>query len=301
MCPPNTVRTVMRGCREYGSQERERSVALKLFIIVVVHIAVLTGATVGYGMQIQSAADPHLALDPLQTYVEPGELCTLRVCVDDAVDSLSCFEVYLSFDSLLVSCVSAEEGQLYKDATDPTFFDWELVTPDTVTAVDCVLGYRTFVLAPGELVTLVFSALNHGICEVRITKVRLWDIDRIELAPTIGQSAEIIIGSSSGERPTIPGAMQLYNYPNPFNPTTQLVLFVESPLGLFDEQEITVSIYEPSGRKVRSLYHGKLPVGRNNVPWDGRNDAGTIVAAGIYFAIATTEWDMAKRKLVIIR
>jgi hypothetical protein len=292
----------MRRCRnKHGCGEKENSPVLECLVIATGLIALLLGAGNGYGGELRPAAEPHVTLAPLQTYVEPGELCTLQVWVDDAVDSISCYEIFVSFDTMLVSCTDAEEGQLYKDATDPTFFDWDLVSSDTVTAVDCVLGYRTFVLAPGELLTLVFSALSCGICDVVITKVRLWDIDRLELAPTIGQAGVIVIGNASGEEPVMPGSLGLFNYPNPFNPVTNLVLDIDSPEGSPEVREVSISIYEPTGIKVRSLYRGRLPGGRNELLWDGRNDLGTIVAAGVYFAIAKVEGNISKRKLVMLR
>jgi len=44
-----------------------------------------------------------------------------------------------------------------------------------------------------------------------------------------------------------------------------------------------------------------MPAGRNELFWDGRNDHGNVVSAGVYFAVAETEWNTFIRKLVLIR
>ena len=80
------------------------------------------------------------------------------------------------------------EGKLFKQAGYPTFFMWKKVPPDTVNAVDCLLGYQSYFLPPGELARFVFKAKTPGICPVSFTAIRLWDIDRVELSPLAGSA-----------------------------------------------------------------------------------------------------------------
>lgn len=68
------------------------------------------------------------------------------------------------------------------------------------------------------------------------------------------------------------------NYPNPFNPTTQLRFSINS-FG-----KITVKIYDIQGRLVRKLYKKQHHPGYYTINWDGRNDFGSQVTSGIYFA-----------------
>ncbi|HVO76736.1 MAG TPA: hypothetical protein VMT60_02005, partial [Candidatus Bathyarchaeia archaeon] len=98
-----------------------------------------------------AAGNPTVSFVPVGTCVKPGAVCTLQVVVDAAVDSLSCMELYIRYDTASAECTTALEGACYKGSGYPTFFRWEKVSPDTVSAVDCVLGYRSFFRAPGEI------------------------------------------------------------------------------------------------------------------------------------------------------
>jgi hypothetical protein len=95
---------------------------------------------------------------------------------------------------------------------------------------------------------------------------------------------------------TLPGHTLLrQNRPNPFNPTT-LILFEIPRSGLVD-----LSVYDVTGRRVRTLVSGFLPAGPHNVEWDGRNDRGRPSASGIYFYRLAAGEDEAVRKMILLR
>jgi hypothetical protein len=79
-------------------------------------------------------------------------------------------------------------------------------------------------------------------------------------------------------------------YPNPFGHATKLVVEAPSPLTL------DVVIYDLSGRRVRTLFAGQIPAGRKALEWDGLNDVGQKLAAGVYFVRASAM--MAGRNIV---
>jgi hypothetical protein len=248
-----------------------------------------------------TSSSPLVSFEPLRALAAPGEICTLQVVVQDPVDSLSCMDIAVTFDTALVECTTALEGTLYQGVPYPTFFQWKHVSPDTVDAVDCVLGYRSYILAPGELASFVFKAKKVGVCHVCFSQVRLWDIDRFELSPVKGRCAQLDINAPTGSDPGTPRRSYLDNYPNPFNPSTRLVLFLAPPSNGVAASAATVTIYAPDGNRIRSLYDGTMPAGRNELFWDGRNDRGNAVSAGVYFAVAETEWDTFIRKLILVR
>jgi hypothetical protein len=59
-----------------------------------------------------------------------------------------------------------------------------------------------------------------------------------------------------------------------------------------------LSIYDVQGRQVRSLVQGTAPAGHHTIDWDGRDDAGTPVASGIYFARLRSGTGETRVKLV---
>jgi hypothetical protein len=67
------------------------------------------------------------------------------------------------------------------------------------------------------------------------------------------------------------------NYPNPFNPNT-LIKFAIPEAG-----KVTLRIFNEMGQLVRTLVDSEMPSGRHTLWWDGQNQTGHAVAAGVYF------------------
>lgn len=90
----------------------------------------------------------------------------------------------------------------------------------------------------------------------------------------------------------------LQNYPNPFNPETWI------PFQLSKGTDVSVRIFEASGRLVRNLSLGHREAGYyvdkdRAVYWDGKNDAGEYVASGIYFyTIQAGEFSSARKMII---
>lgn len=87
----------------------------------------------------------------------------------------------------------------------------------------------------------------------------------------------------------------LPNYPNPFNPTTNFRFRIAN-YGL-----VKLGIYDLLGRKVATVLNRKLTPGNYTVQWDGRNDAGQVVASGIYLYRLETEKFVRTRKLILLK
>ena len=90
----------------------------------------------------------------------------------------------------------------------------------------------------------------------------------------------------------------LQNYPNPFNPETWI------PYQLSEDSPVSVSIYDTTGKLVRTLSLGHQSAGFYNSQgraayWDGRNAVGEPVASGVYFYTLTAGDFAATRKLLI--
>ena len=67
------------------------------------------------------------------------------------------------------------------------------------------------------------------------------------------------------------------NYPNPFNPATTIPLAVPAGAG-----EVDLTIYNVLGQPVRRVWNGPLAAGEHRLGWDGRDEQGQSVAAGVY-------------------
>jgi hypothetical protein len=86
-----------------------------------------------------------------------------------------------------------------------------------------------------------------------------------------------------------------HNYPNPFNPTTHLRFDLEK------QARVTLRIFDPRGRLVRTLMDGPVPAGTHTAQWDGADDAGNPVPSGVYVGRLTTARSTQIRKMILLR
>jgi hypothetical protein len=98
------------------------------------------------------------------------------------------------------------------------------------------------------------------------------------------------------ETPKAPeGPYLAQNFPNPFNPTTRI------SFGLAAPANVSLRIYDASGRLVRVLLEGARPAGNYSELWDGRDSGGRAVASGIYFYRLTAGAFTETRKMALLR
>ncbi len=81
----------------------------------------------------------------------------------------------------------------------------------------------------------------------------------------------------SDENPSPPAEFVLHqNYPNPFNPSTMI------SFSLPEAGKVAVNIYNATGQLVRNLVDREMAAGRQTLRWNGRDQSGKAVAAGVY-------------------
>lgn len=93
----------------------------------------------------------------------------------------------------------------------------------------------------------------------------------------------------------LPETLQLQdNYPNPFNPETTIRF--DLPANSDGAYEVQLTIFDITGRKVKSLVSGKYAPGSYALHWDATNDRGDKVPSGIYiYSMRTAGQYFAKR------
>lgn len=125
-----------------------------------------------------------------------------------------------------------------------------------------------------------------------------------------GSSAEIIIGDLLLPGQTVAYAVEnlqplpetfrlLQSYPNPFSEETTITY--EFPESRMTGSRVNLSLYDVMGRRVRILVDDMRYPGKFTTTWDGTNDAGARVAAGVYFCVMETERTNDLVKLVLVR
>ena len=94
----------------------------------------------------------------------------------------------------------------------------------------------------------------------------------------------------------IPDEFALHsNYPNPFNPVT--IIEYDVP----ENAAVQLLVYDILGRQVRMLVNGPLDAGYKSVRWNGRNDRGQNVSAGMYFYSLQVNNFVQTKKMVLLK
>ena len=108
-------------------------------------------------------------------------------------------------------------------------------------------------------------------------------------------SNELTVGSLS-PAPEVADAFALHgNFPNPFNPRTAIAF------DLPRDSQVALTVYALDGTRVATLVQQILPAGYHEVPWNGCDDRGKSVAAGVYaYRLQAGDLD-AIRTMVLVR
>ena len=94
----------------------------------------------------------------------------------------------------------------------------------------------------------------------------------------------------------IPAATTLLgNYPNPFNPTTAISYQLSA------DNWVALRIYNTLGEEVATLVNEFQTAGYKSATWNGRNDAGSSVASGIYIYRLTTGNVVTSEKMMFMK
>jgi hypothetical protein len=103
------------------------------------------------------------------------------------------------------------------------------------------------------------------------------------------------IAGISGDRGALRTAVLAHGQPNPFTDSATL------NYGLPAAQAVLLVVYDASGRTVRTLARGPAEAGYHSVVWNGRDEAGRTVPAGVYFARLQTSGRSLTQRLLRIR
>lgn len=98
-------------------------------------------------------------------------------------------------------------------------------------------------------------------------------------------------GASVSEPVNLPMAVTLeQNYPNPFNPTTNIRFSLEA------NGELSLLIYDISGRLVETLVSSRTAAGEYNVEWNAASHP-----SGIYFYRLTSSGEQITKKMLFLK
>jgi photosystem II stability/assembly factor-like uncharacterized protein len=168
---------------------------------------------------------------------------------------------------------------------------WRLVTDE---GIDAIRVYRSTAGVDSEILLTPHALPGTARAYTDLTAtagIRY----RYAIVVTGRHSGEVRSATVEAER--APLAARLYqNRPNPFNPTT--VIRFDVPTG---GAHVSLRVYDVRGNLVRTLVDGVEAPGERRVVWNGRNEAGNLVATGVYFYRMTAPGFEMTRKMVLLQ
>ncbi|MDP6670129.1 MAG: FlgD immunoglobulin-like domain containing protein [Candidatus Krumholzibacteria bacterium] len=130
-----------------------------------------------------------------------------------------------------------------------------------------------------------------------------WHYLRAELLTEDGEAGHraytnpiwMFFDSATDVANSLPGFRLEQNWPNPFNPSTEIVFHLSK------ESIASLEILDASGLLVRSLVQELLPQGEYRYRWDGRDFRGRAVSSGIYFSRLRLGDRELSRKMLLLK
>jgi hypothetical protein len=155
----------------------------------------------------------------------------------------------------------------------------------TPTDLSALVAAGPYDLAPGAQVTVRFVvAAGTGVDDFLQT-----------VAAAGGEAGAPTAVEPDRPQPALATPALAPNHPNPFNPSTS-VRFALPTAG-----PVRLTVYDLSGRRVRTLVDGDLPAGEHVRRWDGRDQRGVAVASGMYVLRLEADGTVRTRKAALIK
>ncbi len=187
---------------------------------------------------------------------------------------------------------------------------WSETTTSVRTAGDDPASFELTVESGSEPATLSFAGLEtlpsgRSAVLVHDETLALVELDGVTTLPIRANSSvrfRLAVGSDEGlasirNGTDAPGSETVLAAarPNPFSGETTIAFAIPSA------QHVQLSIYDVTGRLVRTLASGQENAGIHRVTWNGTDDGATRIAPGVYFAKLRAGSQERIEKLVLLK
>ncbi|MFO7896465.1 MAG: carboxypeptidase regulatory-like domain-containing protein [Candidatus Cloacimonadales bacterium] len=191
---------------------------------------------------------------------------------------LATFE-YISPEEILppTNLNVTEDALVSWDAPQRELSGYNLYLNDELLAEDISeTEYQLVELAAGTY-TVAVSAIYNGLEESELIS------QQFEYDPVASEAELVFVNELKG------------NYPNPFNPTTNISFSVAA------ETDVSLKIYNSRGQVIKQISRNNLPAGEHNLVWNGRDDSGKEAATGVYFYQLESSDFRAMKKMILMK
>ncbi|MBN2830251.1 MAG: choice-of-anchor J domain-containing protein, partial [Candidatus Cloacimonetes bacterium] len=87
----------------------------------------------------------------------------------------------------------------------------------------------------------------------------------------------------------------LSNYPNPFNPETEI------RFELNETSDVTIDVFNIKGQFVKRIAEGNYTVGGHSIVWNGKDTQNKLVSSGVYFYKMQSGTYTKTRKMILMK
>lgn len=213
----------------------------------------------------------------------------VQVQVSDATD-LRGYGVTLAYnpEELEFVRVLRSEGSLIK--AEGTLAPVTVIAnePGRLVIADAVAGNRT-ASGSGPLAEVVFQ--RKGSVLNPVVKVEAAQVSDGDFGMNRANAGDLAAGETAVKFVNSLGQ----NFPNPFNPATQI------GFSLAEEGRVRLMVYNVLGQVVRELVNEYRTAGSHTVTWDGKDAAGRSVASGVYLYRIEANQFSAVRRMVLMK
>jgi hypothetical protein len=253
------------------------------------------------GAEVASAAGIHAALTPALVVVQPGDLFSIDFAISEADASFNAFDSVVEYDPSLITFLpvvpsALQQGTLMTGGCGSTFHLFSAAA-DSLKFTSAILCAGISQTGPGQLYHLSFQAgatYADTPITLRPTRTRFYDAGvRITPIATTDMLVRImdLTGVAGG---TGAHGLSLRAAPNPVHAGTTFTLWSEA------DGSQSLAIYDLRGRVVRAFDRTDAPKGARLVAWDGRDDRGLMLAAGVYRAVLRVGARHVSQPVVIV-
>ena len=107
---------------------------------------------------------------------------------------------------------------------------------------------------------------------------------------------DVIEEQTSVSEDFLPAKFAVYeNYPNPFNPATQI------SFDLTEHSATEVTVWNLLGQKVSTLFAGDLSAGHHTVTFDGHDANGSLLPSGVYIYRVESGSNVSTKKMMLLK
>ena len=222
---------------------------------------------------------------PYFAEIEVGPALVPAMSVDPLSFSVTMPVGEVLVDSLLISNVGMEGSILNYRVTvmPPLIHQWVRVDR----AAGSLPAGDTDIL----LVTFDTNVVDVGEYHARIV-VSGEDVATVDVPVTLvaGDASAV---SGRDDRPLVMGLEAAR--PNPFAGSSAVMLALPNPA------RVELGVFDASGRRVRTLLSGTVGAGWHPQVWDGRDDGGRSLPAGVYLYKLSAEGRQLSQKVMLLR